>query len=358
MVRRDVILLRGRKWLLPLTCFLIAVVALLGVTGNREAVAQKRITIKDSMGRTVRVPCPPQRIVEVNGDVAELICAFGDAGKIVGASSYTLEDKMLRPKLKKAKDVGKSFTPSVEKIISLKPDIVFGYGNFLKPEVVAQLQRAGIPVVFLDCYKLKTMAQDIRTLGTILNRRKEAEAYIAYIEKYRKLFAERTNKIPLNKRPVVYLEQYTDYTLSGPGSGGAELLDGIGARNIGAGLRAPYPKISSEWLVARNPQVIIKACSTSVPSGYGENADAMKKKRTEMMRRPGWNKITAVRQGKVYMLSSEIFTGPRAIVGMAYMAKWLYPQLFRDVNPEAIHKEMLKKFLGIELKGAYVYPAR
>ncbi|MGB9802970.1 ABC transporter substrate-binding protein [Desulfofundulus sp.] len=347
-----------RKWMLLVTCILIAVCAVSVLAGSREAVAQKRVTIRDSMGRTVSVPCPPQRIVELNGDVAELICAFGDAGKIVGATTYTLNDKMLSQKVRKAKDVGKSFTPNVEKIIALKPDVVFGYGSFLKPECVAQLQRAGIPVVFLDCYKVKTMAQDIRTLGVILNRRQEAEAYIAYFQKYQKLFAERTKNIPLNKRPLVYLEQYTDYTLSGPGSGGAELLDGIGARNIGAGLREAYPKISSEWLVARNPQVIIKACSTSVPSGYGESADAMKSKRTEMMHRPGWNRISAVRQGKVYMLSSEIFTGPRAIVGMAYMAKWLYPQLFRDINPEAIHKEMLKKFLGVELKGAYVYPEK
>ncbi|MGQ9512909.1 ABC transporter substrate-binding protein [Thermodesulfitimonas sp.] len=344
------------RWLVALLMTLLVVVLGTFAGSRTPAEAAKKITVKDSMGRTVRVPCPPQRIVEVNGDVAELICAFGDADKIVGASSYTLEDKFFTGRLKKAQDVGKSFTPSVEKILALKPDVVFGYGKFLKPEIITQLELAGVPVVFLDCYKLKTMAQDIRTLGVIMNRQKEAAAYIAYFEKYQKLFAERTRKIPLNKRPLVYLEQYTDYTLSGPGSGGAELLDGVGARNIGAGLRAPYPKISSEWLVAQNPEVIIKACGSSIPSGYDEKPDAMKEKRAEIMRRPGWSKITAVRQGKVYMLSSEIFTGPRAVVGMAYIAKWLYPQLFKDVNPAAIHKEMLQKFHKMELKGAYVYP--
>lgn len=343
------------RWIAALLVTVLITVAGVLCSCRTPAEAGKKIAIKDSMGRTVRVPCPPQRIVEVNGDVAELICAFGDAGKIVGASSYTLADKFYAGRLK-ARDVGKSFTPSVEEILALRPDVVFGYGKFLKPEIIAQLERAGVPVVLLDCYKVKTMAQDIRTLGTILDRQKEAAAYIAYFEKYQKLFAERTRKIPLNKRPRVYLEQYTDYTLSGPGSGGAELLDGVGARNIGAGLRAPYPKISPEWLVAQNPEVIIKACSSSVPCGYGENADAMKKKRAEIMGRPGWSKIAAVRRGKVYMLSSEIFTGPRAIVGMAYIAKWLYPQLFRDVNPAAIHQEMLKKFHKMELKGAYVYP--
>ncbi|WP_027356720.1 stalk domain-containing protein [Desulfofundulus thermocisternus] len=326
-----------------------------GSAGSGSAPAPpKRITIKDSHGRTVRVPCPPQRVVSVNSDVTELIYALGEEKRIVGVADTADFPPVVKRKVK----VGKAFTPSVEKILALKPDVVFGYGGFLKPEIIAQIERAGIPVVLLDCYNIDTMAQDIRTLGTILNRQKEAAAYLAYFEKYQKLFKERTKNIPLNKRPRVYLEGYTDYSAAAPGSGGAQMLDCVGGRNICAALRQPYPKVNAEWVVAQNPQVIIKACSTSVPSGYGENADAMKMKHAEMMRRPGWNKITAVQQGKVYMLSSEIYTGPRAIVGLAYFAKWIYPELFRDVDPEAIHKEMLKKFHGIELKGAYAYPAK
>lgn len=342
-----------RKWVLLLTCFLIALTALSGMACNREAVVQREITIKDSQGRTVHVPCPPQRIVSLSSDVTELIYALGEGKRIVGVSDTAKFPPVVKDKPK----VGKSFTPSVEKILTLKPDVVFGYGKFLKPEIIAQIERAGIPVVLLDCYKINTMAQDIHTLGTILNRQKEASAYLAYFEKYQKLFEERTKNIPLNKRPRVYLEGYTDYSAAAPGSGGAQMLNCVGGKNICAALQQPYPKVNAEWVVAQNPQVIIKACATSVPSGYGESADAMKKERAEMIRRPGWNKITAVQQGKVYMLSSEIYTGPRAIVGMAYFAKWIYPELFRDVDPEAIHKEMLEKFHGIELKGAYAYPA-
>lgn len=315
---------------------------------------QKRITIKDSYGRTVRVPCPPRRIVSVNSDVTEVICAFGEEKRIVGVADTADFPPVVKGKAK----VGKAFTPSVEKILALKPDVVFGYGGFLKPEIIAQIERASIPVVLLDCYKIETMEQDLRTLGLILNRQKEAASYIAYFENYRKLFEERTKDIPPARRPRVYLEGYTDYSGAGPGSGGAQMLKAVGARNIAEILRAPYPKVNPEWVVAQNPQIIIKACASSIPSGYGEKPDAMAKKRTEIVRRSGWQQITAVRQGKVYMLSSEIYTGPRAIVGLAYFAKWVYPELFRDVDPQAIHKEMLKKFHGIELKGAYAYPEK
>lgn len=314
--------------------------------------AQKRISIKDSHGRTVRVPSPPKRIVSVNSDVTELVYALGMQDRVVGVS----DTADFPPPVKDKPKVGRSFTPSVERILALKPDVVFGYGGFLKPEILAQLERSGVPVVLLDGYKIKTMARDIRTLGLILDRQKEAEAYVAYFEKYQKMFEERTKNIPLAKRPRVYMEGYTDYSGSGPGSGAGQMLDSVGVQNIAEDLRVPYPKVNPEWVVAQDPQVIIKACGTAIPSGYGEGADAMVKKQREMMRRPGWDRITAVRQGKVYLLSSEIYTGPRAIVGMAYFAKWVYPDAFKDVNPEAIHQEMLQKFHGIEVKGAYVYP--
>lgn len=325
----------------------------ISTTGAAPGV-QKRISIKDSQGRTRRISSPPQRIVSVNSDVTELICAFGEKGRIIGVA----DTADFPPSVKDKPKVGPAFTPSVEKILALKPDVVFGYGKFLKPEIIAQLERAGVPVVLLDCYKLSTLAQDIRTLGVILNRQKEAATYIAYFEKYQKMFEDRTKSIPPAKRPRVYIEGYTDYLGSGPGSGAAEMVDIVGARNIADALRVPYPKVSPEWVVAQNPEVIIKACGTSVPSGYGEKADAMKKKRAEIMRRPGWDKITAVKQGKVYLLSSEIYTGPRVIVGLTYFAMWLYPELFKDVNPEAVHREMLERFHGIELKGAYVYPEK
>ncbi|MDZ4042371.1 MAG: ABC transporter substrate-binding protein [Eubacteriales bacterium] len=321
-------------------------------TGGGAAGPAKRISIKDSHGRTVRVPNPPQRIVSLNSDVTELIYAFGEEKRIVGVTNTA----DFPPPVKDKAKVGTAFTPSVEMILALKPDVVFGYGSFLKPEIVAQLERSGIPVVFLDCYKLPTMAQDIRTLGTILNRQKEAAEYIAYFEHYQNLFKERAEKIPLNKRPRVYLEGYGDYAGTGPGSGGAGMLDNLGVRNICTVLRAPYPKVNPEWVVAQNPQVIIKACGSSVPSGYDEKPEAMAKKRAEMKSRPGWQKMTAVQEERIYLLSSEIYTGPRMIVGIASFARWLYPELFRDIDPGAIHKEMLAKFHGIELKGAYAYP--
>ena len=63
-----------------------------------------------------------------------------------------------------------------------------------------------------------------------------------------------------------------------------------------------------------------------------------------------------LKDGQVYVVSIEIYTGPRAPVGVLYFAKWLYPQLFADLDPEAVHREFLSRFHGLEAKGAWVYP--
>lgn len=349
--------MKRRIILAVLLGFMIVLGALTGCSGKKpeQPVTKKleKITVTDSLGRKVEVPCPPKRIVALNSDVSEVISALGAADKIVGVTNT---DDF--PLLKNKTRVGQAFTPNVEKILELKPDIVFGYGKFLKPELAKKIEAAGIPVVYLDCYKPATMDRDIKTLGKILGKEKEGEEYVALFEKYMNLIKERTRNIKPAEKVRVYLEGYTDYTTVAASSGGAEMLAVAGGANIAEGEKSPYPKVTPEWVVAQNPQVIIRAVSnTQIPSGFGAGEEGMKQLQEKIMARTGWQKIKAVQDGRVYIISADIYTGPRAVVGVAYFAKWLYPELFKDLDPAAIHKEFLTRFHGIEPKGAWVYPS-
>lgn len=346
---------------LSLTAFVFALLVCLSAAGcapdeQKNGLEGGIITITDSSGRIVEVPRAPARIVVCNSDVAEMICAVGAAESIVGASDVAIDRPVIKHYLEGVESIGKSFTPSMEKIVSLKPDLVFGYASFLKQENVDQLEQMGTPIVLLDCYKPETMTGDIATLGQILGKEKEAKEYIALYEKYEKLIIERTRAIPSAERPLVYLEAYTDYTPACDDSGGDQVLTTAGGANIASGIGDSSVQVSPEWVLSRNPQFIIKAASTSIPSGYGESEEAMKNKRTEIVSRPGWEKIDAVKTGKVYLLSSEVYVGPRMVVGMVYLARWLHPEKFADLDPESIHQEFLKKFHQLEPEGAWVYP--
>lgn len=323
-----------------------------GPSAAAPAPVSKTISITDSYNNTVLVPSPPKRIVVCNGNAAEAISALGAADLIVGRSTTTA----FPPSLQAKPSVGSWFTPSAEKIISLKPDIFFGYGKYTDKGIVAKLENSGIPVVMLDCYFLNTMAQDMTTLGKILGKEKEAADFNAFYTKYLNLAVDRTKDIPESSKLRLYVDYYTDYGTVSKGSASEDLLIAAGARNLADNLGVPFPKISSEWVIAQNPQVIFKICGTSVANGYGQSTNAMKRKHQEIMQRPGWSRIDAVKNGRIMVIANEIFTNVRAPVGILYMAKYLYPDLFEDVDPDAIHREWLSKFYGLPPDGAWIYP--
>ena len=79
--------------------------------------------------------------------------------------------------------------------------------------------------------------------------------------------------------------------------------------------------------------------------------------RDDIMSRPGWDQLDAVENGEVYMITNGIaWCGVRKHVGVFYMAKWFYPDLFLDIDPEEFHREWLEEFEGIEYRGLWVYP--
>lgn len=326
-------------------------------SGKKQTVSEtKMITITDSSERTVEVPCPPERIVVCNSYVAEVICVLEEEDRIIGASKVVLEYPILDQKLKGIKDVGDVFNPSVEKILTLDPDIVIGWTT-QEQDITNQLQQAGIPVVLLDCSKTDVLSRDIKVIGKILGREKRASQFIAYYEKYQEMIGTRLKGVPDEKKPQVYWEGMSDYNTAGPGSSDGNMLVAAGGRNIAGEVPLSSTKVSPEWVLVKNPEIVIKCPGTAkVPSGYGINADAMKKQREEIIVRSELKQIKAFKTDKVYVLSRRAVSGPQSIIGLMYVAKWLHPELFEDVNPEKIHQEMLEKFYGLEYQGAWAYP--
>ena len=114
-----------------------------------------------------------------------------------------------------------------------------------------------------------------------------------------------------------------------------------------------YPDVSPEWVVQIDPDVILQ----SEPSTKNYTEDELAQLRDEIMSRPELQSAKAVEDGRVFVMSGKITSGIRSIVGELYLAGWLYPELFEDVDPESVHRELLQKFYGLELEGAYAFPS-
>jgi iron complex transport system substrate-binding protein len=318
---------------------------------------RKVLTITDALGKEVKILAPAQRIV-TNGRAAEILCALGAADQIVGVSDHIAQNEVkLLSALKGKPSVGHAAHLSLEKIIELQPDLVIVHDMWQTKEAFeGKLAPLGIPVARLILYRLDTLATEIPILGKIVGREKAAAEYLRYFQNCLNLVKERLRG--LKRKTRFYGESFSNLTTYSKKSWSNKVADWAGLENIAADQPVPFPRIASEWVVEKNPEVIVKAAAASfVRMGYGtDNLQAVINFRNELLHRPAWDQIDAVKTGRVYLLAGEIWAGPRAAVGILYMAKWCYPHRFKDIDPEQVHRQWLRKWHHQELKGIYVYP--
>jgi len=306
------------------------------------------LTITQTDGTPVTLPCHPKRIIVANGNAAEMMIAIGAQDEIVGVTQTTTNVSYIMDKIPQAENIGDWQVPNIERILSLHPDAVIAYSSY-KPKNLDQLTAANITVISLDCYKLATLPSDARTLGILTGRSNEAEVYARMVEDTIAEVTGRVKKIPEDSYPSVYSESYTDYTVSGPGSGADEQLHLAGGKNIAADVTTSSAKISTEWVVARKPEYIFKVISSTNLEPFPEIAEALRS-------RMGWDTIPAVKNDRVYLFANDVEYGPRAYIGLVYKAQLLHPDEFRDLHP----REMLDEYAGRYVSGTngtmMVYP--
>ncbi len=304
----------------------------------------------------VSVPCPPNRVVVLGGYAAEILKALGVEGKVVAVDEHTKSKTAWPEYVTKLPSVGASNTPEVEKILALKPDLVIE--GFLEPKLREQLKEAGIAVLKIYGYRTELLCEEIRTLGKVFKVEERAQEYAGYIERQWEEIKRRTAGLPVQQRPKVYWESSLgDWKTHGKGSGTHPLIEWAGGVNIAADLNSSYPTVAPEWVSAKNPDITIKYVGAPATGLHGDTKK-LEEIRAQIMNRPALRDTNAVRNGRVYLISDKITCAPQGAAGEYYIAKWLHPELFQDVEPEAVHREMLKKFYGEELKGVWAYPQR
>lgn len=327
-------------------------------TARCSTESAKTIIFTDAFGKQVEIAGPAQRIVIINGDAAEILCALGAEQNIVGISTHIAEGTELFTGLEGKTVVGSSTGPSLEKIIELQPDLVIAYEMWMSEEAFeAKLKPLGIPVARMYCYRLDRLEEEIKTLGRIVGKNERAAAYADYFHDTLSEVEKRLERLQ-GKKVRLYNESYGPYKTISDNSGHEAFLHLAGVENIAAGQPVRFPEITAEWVVEKDPEVIVKvASSTYVKTGYGvKDVQAIDVFRNELMRRPVWQQITAVKNDQVHVLSNELYVGPRMPLGVLYLAKWAYPDRFTDIDPQELHRQWLRKWHNKELEGIYVYP--
>lgn len=309
--------------------------------------------ITDAKGRRICFDKPVRRLVVLPSDALEVIRILDAADRVVGVNDSVVAKPGLWPKLKTIPTVGHPFDPNYEQLIMVKPDCVLAYGWRPGPELEKKLLPLGITVLRLEFFRESSLIREVRDFGRILGKSAEAEKYIAWHAECVEMLRQRIGRQP--RRPRVYIEAYSDYHASGPGSGGYEMGVMAGGDLIASVHAIQNPEIDTEFVVSRKPEVIVKLVSTQKAYAYKSNRELADMRR-QMMQRPGWDLTPAVKNGRVHMIASDIGPGPRGIVGVLYMAATFYPGAFADMDICSLHRAYLERFQKVPYRGHYVYP--
>lgn len=247
----------------------------------------------------------PIRVASLAPSITEIICALGGAGHLVGRSSACDYPPNVITNLPV---VGEFGVPSMERLITAKPDIVF-YTDLADETTPSRLLSAGIKPVHVKCAQLGDVPAAIRSVGQWLNLQAPATQLAAAMEQRIAACRARAGAGVIGRRPsVLVLIWHDPLTAAGRRSFLSELIDLAGGRNTADDVDRDYFPISGEWVASRNPDVIF--CffmSSHVPA------------REMILRRPGWQNVNAVRTGRVYdgMDNNLVLRpGPRMIQGL------------------------------------------
>ncbi|MHB1134508.1 MAG: ABC transporter substrate-binding protein [Chloroflexota bacterium] len=271
-------------------------------------------TIQDDAGRSVTLAKEPRRIVSLSAGNTELLYAAGLQDRVVGVDDYSDYPAEVKAKEK----VGGFSKPSIEKIVSLTPDLVLATGIHTKG-VVADLESRGLTVAVVQAATIDAVPQNLRFLGRLTGNLAETEKAAADIERRVKAIADKTASAAKQR---VFFEISPDLSSPGPGTFIDDMIAKAGGENISRDGQGAWPKLNSEAVVMKDPQIIFLGDHGSSTGGVTPEI---------VKARPGWTSIAAVRDNRIIPVPDRNLTdrpGPRAVEGLEFIAQTLHPQLF------------------------------
>ncbi|MBN1236589.1 MAG: ABC transporter substrate-binding protein [Methanotrichaceae archaeon] len=344
--------------------------------------AEEYKTVTDMRGVQVSIPEDPQRVVAMNGGLAdEVMYIFGVQDKMIGCcnsknmvySNYTYGDEtyhvcttiryVLYPEYYNLTNVGYFGTgpfglPNVETIASLEPDLLIlrykGDDDEKTFKFLEAMEGLDIPAVVLkypDCYdevKVETIYEEIRLLGEVFSQQEKAEKIVDLMNKEVQLIKDRTRNIAEDDKPRVLF--FGSTALGAKKSGGTGnafgtktiqsifLNDIINAKN--AYNSTVTQVISAEELLSIDPDIII----LSTWGGYHPPRE---------MYEDEWFKnvhgLRALQDRQVYSLPANGFMEERLEFPISLMvqAKAIYPDRFEDIDLEEWTREYFKDLYGV-----------
>ncbi len=269
----------------------------------------RSVTFTDGAGRTIELEKAPERIVSLSPAHTEILFALGLGEKVVGVSNWCNKPEEALEKEK----VGDAFTLDKEKLVALKPDLVFVPGTEAT-QLAKEIEDLGIATYLSSPGSVAEVFEDIKRVAKAAGVEEEGQALAARLEQELNQVSAEIEALETSKPSVlVVLDQ--DLWTAGPGSFMDDMLSRAGGVNIVKDVEMQYLQVSMEEVLDKDPDVILITIPEEFVAGLKD--------------RPGWSELRAVKEGRVYYVDGDLTSrqGPSIVDGVKEIARHLYPEL-------------------------------
>jgi iron complex transport system substrate-binding protein len=345
------------------------------------------LNILDGNGDPVAVHKPVERIVVEYLDNAELVSILNSKDKVVGVDYAVAKSEAQFPDLARRKNVGQMNEPDYEAVLSTDPDLLLTFSPMNIKTKADNLP--GVDVVFLGLYfpdisdpAGSKYVDGVRKLGYILDEEERAEEFIRWNLGWVEEIRSRAAGVPEEERPKVLISAYPYAHLDTGTFRTYSMIDTLTQMAVLTGVRVMAEdlpeffgssyniQVDPEWVIESDPDFIYlhlvahtySGLSLEPANGYDATDPAeIRAARDAFTSRPELTEMKAVKEGKVYLGSGSFRNDATGgLIGAAYMAKAFLPEVFADLDPEAIHQEYIERFLGedfdLDQGGVFLYP--
>lgn len=271
--------------------------------------------VTDRLGRVVRVPMDPVRVVSLAPSVTEVVYALGQDQRLQGVTQFS----NYPPEAMNLPRVGSYVHLDVEKIVSLRPDLCLAIKDGNPIDVIRRLEGLNIPVYAVDPKNLDAVMEMISDVGELLDAIQQSELIVKNMKE--RIETVKSTVSGTLDRPKVFFQIGISPIVSvGTETFIDELITLAGGYNLTHGGVA-YPRMTIEQVLNMAPDVLIITSMTR-----GQSFDAVK---AQWKR---WKSIPAVKNDRIYLVDSDIVDrpSPRLVDGLEILVRYINPELFKQ----------------------------
>src|SRR6476661_999739 len=306
--------------------------------------AANAASVSDGASRAVPVPARVERVFPAGPPAAivlytlapELLIGWPRANR-PEEREFLLPDVGTRPEV--GRITGRGNTANLEVVLALKPDLILDVGS-VNPTYVSLAdrvqQQTGVPYALLDG-RFDGIPLAYRTLGALIGRREQGEAFARSAEDTIKTITQRVDTIALEQRSRVYYARGPRGLETGlGGSINVETIELL-ARNVAGGTRGGLANVSIEQVLLWNPDIIV-----TIDQDFAAN----------VLSDPAWAPVAAVRARRVHLSPKLPFgwvdfpPSVNRLIGLWWLAKILYPDLFPE-DLRALTRDFYSRFYHV-----------